>query len=165
MTSLEEEAIVNLPLTGEGETVAIADSGIDTGDPDNIHEDFQGRIIGIKSWPVSLSLANMADNVGDDDGAADLDSGHGTHVAGSVLGNGSRSRKFGSKAILGLANRAGVFFQALEQEMKWKIPHHRDKYGIYYLAGIPDDLIVLFQQAYDAGAKIHTNPSCPIGHP
>jgi len=43
---------LNLPLTGEGEIIGIADSGLDTGNPKTIHEDFHGRIVGIKSLPI-----------------------------------------------------------------------------------------------------------------
>jgi hypothetical protein len=31
---------LEVPLTGKGEIIGVADTGIDTGDPANIHEDF-----------------------------------------------------------------------------------------------------------------------------
>lgn len=152
-----EGSAPNLPLAGEVEIIAIADSGLDTGEPETIHEDFQGRIEGIRSWPVSASLENMAFNIGADDGPADKTEGHGTHVAGSALGDGSMSKKYGKEPARGFAHKARLFFQAVEQEMKWKFETYRMLYGTFSLAGIPDDLNMLFQEAYDSGARIHTN--------
>lgn len=115
-------------LNGEGQTVAVADTGLDTGvDDESLHDDFKGRIVTIH------------DRVGD--GSADMNSGHGTHVAGSVLGSGSRS----NGKYKGMAFAAHLVFQALE---------HKITQG---LAGIPADLKELFQEAYDDGARIHTN--------
>lgn len=138
-------------LDGEGEIVAVADTGLDTGKNDNtMHEDFKGRIDSIHSWPISKGYDNYVNNPGADDGAADKDLGHGTHVAGSVLGNGAQS----DDDIRGMAYEAQLVFQAIEQWIDWKNPAWTDEYG---LAGIPDDLNELFQQAYDDGARIHTN--------
>jgi subtilisin family serine protease len=75
------------------------------------------------------------------DVANDVRSGHGTHVAGSVLGNGAAS----NGAIRGMAPAARLVFQAIE----------RNNTGA--LAGIPADYNTLFQQAYNNGARIHTN--------
>ncbi|MBA7617683.1 hypothetical protein ES703_24999 [subsurface metagenome] len=114
-------------LDGKGQIVAVADTGLDTGvDDASMHDDFQGRIV------------NIYDRAGD--GADDPRSGHGTHVAGSVLGNGSQS----NENIRGMAPAARLVFQALEN-------------AVGSLAGIPADYNVLFQQAYDDGARIHTN--------
>src|SRR5262249_45716664 len=41
-----------LGLDGEGEVIAICDTGIDTGDPTTINRDFAGRIAAIKSYPI-----------------------------------------------------------------------------------------------------------------
>ncbi len=92
--------------------------------------------------------ASMPRNPGADDGAADLDSGHGTHVAGSALGSGAVDAAFS-----GVAPQASVVFQAIEQFLDVT---GTDRDG-YYLLGIPDDLNSLFQQAYDESARIHTN--------
>ena len=114
-------------LTGSGQIVAVADTGLDTGVNDtSMHDDIEGRILAL----IDLS----------DDGAADIFSGHGTHVAGSVLGNGTRS----GGQFKGTAPDAQLVFQALE-----------DADGS--LDGIPFNLTTLFQQAYDQGARIHTN--------
>ncbi|MDO8724483.1 MAG: S8 family serine peptidase [Candidatus Methanoperedens sp.] len=114
-------------LNGSGQIVAVADTGLDTGVNDtSMHDDIEGRIV---------ALIDRSGN-----GAADLYSGHGTHVAGSVLGNGIKS----GGQFKGMAPDAQLVFQAVEST--------EDS-----LSGIPEDLKVLFQQAYDRGARIHTN--------
>ncbi len=157
MAGLPLDAALNMPLDGTGEMIAVADTGLDTGDPETIHEDFKGRVTGIISWPISQSFSDRINNPGADDGPADLGSGHGTHVTGSVIGNGSKSQNLGPMAVRGLAPKAHLFFQAIEQRMAWKIDFYRRKYGLYVLSGLPDDLTQIFLQAYDAGARIHTN--------
>ena len=126
-------------LQGNNQIIGIADTGLDTGVNDaTMHDDIEGRIISITSWPVQPVGA-----VPIDDGAADLDSGHGTHVAGSVLGDGTIS----GGNYSGVAPQASVVFQAVGQ-------FNNGRYG---LAGIPLDLNDLFQEVYDSGARIHTN--------
>jgi len=118
----------NHGLDGEGQIVSVADSGLDTGVNDaTMHDDFEGRIV------------NIYDRVGD--GANDVNSGHGTHVAGSVLSNGARS----NGTIRGMAHAARLVFQAIERNSNGS------------LDGIPADYNQLFQQAYNDGARIHSN--------
>lgn len=146
-----------LKLSGDGEIVAVCDTGLDTGDPRTIHPDFAGRIIAIKSYPITPDWKSFVKNPGADDGPADLDSGHGTHVAGSVLGNGCASA--GSPAVIrGHAYNAKLVFQAVEQEMQWKpnAPAHLRE-DRYTLAGVPTNLEALFQYAYGLGARVHSN--------
>jgi serine protease AprX len=117
----QDEVAGNLPQTGEGQIVAVADTGLDED-----HPDFQGRIVGI----VALGRpGNYSDT-----------HGHGTHVAGSVLGDGSASEG----RIRGTAPRAQLFFQSL-----------LDANG--GLGGLPVDLGDLFDEAYQEGARIHNN--------
>ncbi len=112
---------VGIGLTGKGEIVGIADTGLD-----DQHSDFQGRVIGI----VALGRPNDSSDP----------HGHGTHVAGSVLGDGAAS----GGAIRGAAPEAQLFFQSL-----------LDASG--GLGGLPFDLADLFEEAYQAGARIHNN--------
>jgi subtilisin family serine protease len=148
-----------LGLSGKGEVIAVCDTGIDTADTQTIHKDFAGRIKATISYPITRDFASYVNNPGGDDGAADLDSGHGTHVAGSVLGNGSASLDLPGHTtpIRGLAYKAKLVFQAIEQEMKWKNPAYYQKYGRYLLSGIPLDLTRLFSDAYRQKARIHSN--------
>lgn len=108
-------------LTGQGQIVAVADTGLDSQ-----HPDFAGRVVGL----VALGRPNDATDP----------HGHGTHVAGSVLGDGSAS---GGK-IRGSAPGAQLFFQSL-----------LDANG--ELGGLPLDLGDLFDEAYQAGARIHND--------
>ncbi len=139
-------------LRGNGQFIGIADSGLDSGTNDaTMHADVRGpRIVNIFSWPVQAGLGAL--NSTADDGASDLDSGHGTHVTGSVLGDGSIS----GGTFSGVAPEASLVFQAIEQFTDWPAFPGAPSDG-YYLTGIPADLNGLFQQAYDVGARIHTN--------
>lgn len=148
-----------LELAGEGEIIGVCDTGIDTGDPAAIHADFTGRIVSVKSYPITADFSQYITNPGGDDGPADLDSGHGTHVSGSVFGSGAASVGLSgvNGAIAGLASKAKLVFQAVEQEMKWKNPKDFQNYGRYLLAGLPLNLTTLFADAYAKKARIHSN--------
>lgn len=108
-------------LTGQGQIVGVADTGLD-----DSHPDFQGRVVGV----VALGRPNDSSDP----------HGHGTHVAGSVLGDGTAS----GGRIRGAAPAAQLFFQSL-----------LDARG--GLGGLPFDLADLFEEAYQAGARIHNN--------
>ncbi|WP_328663147.1 S8 family serine peptidase [Nocardia salmonicida] len=145
-------------LDGDGETIAVCDTGFDTGTTSPVHPDFAGRVKAVMSFPITSEYAQYINNAGADDGASDLDSGHGTHVTGSVLGDGAASTAVaGQAAIRGLATKAKLVFQAVEQALDWKNHAFVAKYGRYLLAGIPVDLADLFTPAYNKGARIHTN--------
>jgi subtilisin family serine protease len=166
MGATEVQDSSQLKLSGRGEIVGVADSGLDTGVPSSIHPDFAGRITALLSWPVSSEWSTLVTNVGEDDGAADARSGHGTHVAGSVLGSGAVWKTLGQEgsAVRGLAHEANLVFQAIEQRLKWTEAYRQSYFRQYRryppehgLAGLPADLRAVFQQAYNAGARIHTN--------
>jgi serine protease AprX len=154
-------------LKGTGQIVAIADSGLDSGDPLAMHADIQGRVAGLVSWPTAATWAPLVHEPGSDDGPVDENSGHGTHVTGSVLGAGAAAVQAGAaSAPMGTAPEAKVFFQAIEQRVSWKTAEEFGPDGPPFepwppapvgLRGIPADLNTLFQQAYLAGARIHTN--------
>jgi len=131
-------------LYGEGQTVAVCDTGLDQGsaDPAYLHDDFEDGAGGSR-------VSRIFDRVGD--GADDVNSGHGTHVAGSILGNGhksgsdSSSDNFPSTCFAGMAPRASLVFQAVEDNITKS------------LSGIPSDLKLLFSEARGAGASLHSN--------
>jgi serine protease AprX len=109
-------------LSGAGQTVAVADTGLDNGKNDTtMHESFRGKISALYAWGRT---GNSSDP-----------NGHGTHVAGSVLGNAS---------FKGMAPSSNLVFQSI-----------MDSQG--GLGGLPTDLKTLFSQAWSAGARIHTN--------
>ena len=152
-------------LTGKGEMIAIADTGLDLDIVNNstLHPDFQGRVKAIKSYPIRLSESNRVHNPNDDDGASDKYSGHGTHVAGSALGNGKAAQRYGLPPIQGMAPEAELIFQAVEQSPQWRITEmfsfiNRGRIPpASDLLGIPSNLKTLFEFAYTNGARIHSN--------
>jgi serine protease AprX len=146
-----------LGLSGKGEIVAVCDTGLDSGDASEIHPDFAGRIVAIKSYPITQEFAKDVFNAGEDDGPADLDSGHGTHVAGSAVGSGKASEGVTPRPIRGLAYRARLVFQAVEQEMWWRSSVPAQERERFVLAGLPSDLTELFSYAYRKRARIHSN--------
>ncbi len=159
MGSVKSLGNPGLGLDGSGEVIAICDTGLDTGDPANIHDDFAGRVALIKSYPITSEMDSFLKNPRDDDGGADVDSGHGTHVAGSALGNGFKSVGLNgaSAPIRGLAYKAKLVFQAVEQETRWKRAADLKDFGRFGLWGIPNDLKDLFNDAYKAKARVHSN--------
>ena len=115
-------------LDGSGQIVAVGDSGLDTGvDDATMLADFQGRIVSL------IGLGRPGD-------PSDFN-GHGTHVAGSVLGDGANS----NGRIRGTAPAAELVFQSIMSANG-------------SLGGIPADLANgYFDVARDLGARIHTN--------
>ena len=109
--------------------------------------------------PITSDLAQYVNNPGGDDGPADVESGHGTHVSGSVMGSGSASSGLAglTSPVRGLAYKAKLVFQAVQQQMDWKSPANATRYGRYLLAGIPLDLGDLFSYAYKKRARVHSN--------
>ncbi|MFT6270212.1 MAG: subtilisin-like proprotein convertase family protein [Alphaproteobacteria bacterium] len=159
MNSSISTEISSLNLDGSGEVVAVCDTGLDSGEANNIHADFAGRVDALLSYPVDDYYSQFINNPASDDGGLDGQSGHGTHVAGSVLGDGSESLSVPgiAKPIRGLAYKAHLVFQAIEQHMDWKNPSFHEQYGSYLLSGIPSDIRLLFANAYERNARVHTN--------
>jgi len=141
---------------GRGEVIAVCDTGLDSGQADSLHPDFAGRVAAMRSYPVHPDFGPYVRNPGADDGPADRDSGHGTHVAGSALGSGKASDGLDAP-VRGMAPRARLVLQAVEQELQWKDAALEQSYGRFLLAGIPDDLADLFSWARARGARIHSN--------
>jgi subtilisin family serine protease len=121
-------AWTTLDLTGTGQIVAVADTGLDVGAAGNI-TDFAGRIVATQSFGRPAT------------GAWDDPQGHGTHVAGSAVGAGSLS----GGQFRGTAPGAGLVVQSLYTDATSS--------RIY----VPDDLTELLSPAYAAGARIHNN--------
>lgn len=118
----------SLDLTGTGQIVAVADTGLDVGAAGTI-TDFAGRIVAAQSFGRPGT------------GAWDDPQGHGTHVAGSAVGGGVLS----GGQFRGMAPGAGLVVQSLYTSALSS--------RIY----VPDDLTELLAPAYAAGARIHNN--------
>ena len=145
-----------LAVDGAGEIIAICDSGLDSGDTDQIHLDFGGRVVGIKSFPIDLGTADAA-NTGDDDGGADRGAGHGTHVAGSAVGSGAVAAQLSLPVPAGAAPGAKLYFQAVEQTVKFRAGSSHGAGSSLQYAGIPVRLTSLLRDAYRKGARVHSN--------
>lgn len=114
-------------FTGRGQVVSMADTGLDTGDVATIHQDFKGAVV--SGYPFGLWSKTWDDPMG-----------HGTHVAGSVLGRGTAS-----KGLL----KGGAYEAKMVAEGMWS-PMLKN-------LSVPSKLGDLFTKAYADGARIHTN--------
>lgn len=108
--------------TGAGETVAVADTGVD-----DKHPDIATRISGRSAW------GRKATNDTSDP------HGHGTHVIGTILGDGTASQG----AVKGIAVSAKAYVQSL-------LENNGELLSGFNLASLLDE-------AYTAGARIHNN--------
>ena len=141
----------NSGYNGSTQIVAVADTGLGGGTAATAHRDIpSSRIAAIYNWPGATDSCFKTIY---DDGAIDVDSGHGTHTSGSVLSGGD-SNGIGK----GVAPAARLVFQSVENYVVMsslcKLYGYTDG---YYLTGLPTDLKTLFQQAYSAGARVHSN--------
>lgn len=122
-------------LDGTGQIVAIDDTGLDTGNLATVHEDFKGRI--------KAHFGYGRPSIGADPGQtktwADTN-GHGTHVSGSVLGNGIRS----GGAIKGMAYNATLVFQSILDNSNG-------------LGGLDAGINQIYLDSYNQGARIQSN--------
>ncbi len=133
---------------GSGQILAISDTGLGTGSG-TPHPDIpSGRITAIYDW-ATVDSPGCYDAF--PDGAQDVDSGHGTHTSLSAISDGD-----GSGRGKGTAPGANLVFQAIEDYIETEVFCASSPDG-YYLTGLPADLHDLFQQAYDDGARIHSN--------
>ena len=106
-----------LPWDGTGQIVVVADTGVD-----EEHPDLKSRLIQVIE---RVTVEGTGDPIG-----------HGTHVCGSICGDGTAS---GGK-VLGMAPGAKLIVQSLTNGVDRAF------------TGIPLNLGDLFQQAYDLGA-------------
>jgi len=114
-------------FTGRGQIVSMADTGLDSGNISTIHRDFAGGVL--SGYPFGLWSKTWDDPMG-----------HGTHVAGSVLGRGTSS-----KGLL----KGGAYEAQMVAEGMWS--------PMLNNLSVPSKLGDLFTKAYADGARIHTN--------
>lgn len=99
----------NSGLDGTGEVAAISDSGLDAD-----HGDFTGRV---------LTIYN---NFGPDNSGADMNTGHGTHVAGIMLGDGS-----GDSTYQGMAPATTFHFYQMEHDQSGQLARWGSLYDMF----------------------------------
>ncbi|KAI3011068.1 hypothetical protein CBS147346_1269 [Aspergillus niger] len=80
---------------GQGQTITVADTGFDTGDLADVHHAFSGRVIGL----VAIGREWQTNDT----------SGHGTHVCGTLLGDGTCNEE----SIKGTAPKSTLVVQSL----------------------------------------------------
>ncbi|GGR84668.1 hypothetical protein Snoj_42820 [Streptomyces nojiriensis] len=121
---------------GEGQIVCVADTGLDRGSTTNVHPAFTGRVKRL----VALGRTSPP--------RTDDPDGHGTHVAGSVLGDGTSVLM--DEPVTGTAPEARLVLQSvLDEDGR--------------LGGIPRHLRDLFEPPFlEDGARIHTNSWGPV---
>ncbi|GAA2514626.1 S8 family serine peptidase [Pilimelia columellifera] len=149
-TTMKGQPAADRGYDGSSQIAAVADTGFGTGVAATAHPGVPGsRITAIRDWPTA-DIANC--RVADPDGPRDVDSGHGTHTATSVVGGGDATGV--GKAA---AYQARLVFQAVQD---WVKPigscGNAFKEG-YHLGGLPTDIRTLFAQAYADGARVHSN--------
>ena len=119
----------SLGLTGRGQVIATADSGLDTGDIETLHHDFTNRVVALE-------------NTG---GCTTADySGHGTHTAGTIGGSGVMS----DGQYRGVAYESQLYVQACGSNIVGSLDIHFvniSSYSEVFTAGIP------------SGAYIHSD--------
>lgn len=128
-----EAKVYNTIYRGENQIICVADTGFDKGSTSDVHDAFTGRVRQL------FAHGRPTENLTDDP------DGHGTHVCGSVLGSGQHSSQ---GLIEGTAPAATLIMQSTFAGFDDK---NRTQLGI------PPDHGVLFAQAYEAGARVHTN--------
>ncbi|WP_051688097.1 S8 family serine peptidase [Desulfofalx alkaliphila] len=108
-----------LGLTGQGQIIGVADTGLDTGDIESLHLDLNDRVIGVRDY----SGEGWEDPFG-----------HGTHIATSIVGSGEKS----GGRLKGIAYDAKLYFQATYDQASnsLKLPPIYELLADAYKAGV-----------------------------
>lgn len=121
--------------TGRGQIGAMADTGLDSGNISSIFQDFHGAVKSGKAY--GLFATSWDDPMG-----------HGTHVAGSILGRGTAS---------GGQLRGGAYDAQLVAQGMWS--------PMLDNLSIPSKMDEMFIEAHKDGARVHSNSWGSIKNP
>lgn len=113
-------------LTGRGQIIGVADTGLDTGDLRTLLRDLSNVVQGFVFGMFSNSWADPV--------------GHGTHVVGSIVGTGENS----GGLLKGGAFESKLVFESMFSPLVGGL-------------SVPSDVRELFDQAFNQGARIHSN--------
>ena len=118
---------------GSNQIVAVADTGFDRGscEADRIHPAFKDKVKGL--FAVGRPQSGLTNDP----------HGHGTHVCGSIVGDGISSDMKAGGRVQGTAPNASLIVQSL----------------LTSDGGLetPEDLLPLLSRAYEEGARVHCN--------
>ncbi len=142
-------------IQGQGQVVAIGDSGLaeGLGATDVDHDNFNGGGYDVGSGDKVLDYYVP----GDADGALGDEAGasyHGSHVAGTVLGDGAPYGAYTTASYDGHAYMAQVIFQDMGREDDPATPVVNEVEFIYSPTDSYNDMFFITEEA---GAKFHTN--------
>lgn len=124
-TIIGSDHLASTGYTGKGQVVGVADSGLDTGRVETLHPDFQGQVQQLYWHPDEKDARDAI--------------GHGTHVAGSILGTGKAS----NGKYKGMAPEAKLVFHATGVEEDGYLKHVD-----------PEQFLA---ESYARGARIHSD--------
>lgn len=124
---LQFPAAWNRGFTGAQQVAAMSDTGLDTGNKDSIAPDFQGAVI--SGYPIGLFSKSWEDPMG-----------HGTHVAGSIIGRSPQS---------GGILKGGAFDASFVAESLWS--------PMLDNLSVPSKMGEMIDKAYKDGARVHSN--------
>ena len=121
------EAAWSRGYRGQGQIAAVGDTGLDSGDPATLHADFKNTFL--KGYLTGLGTETWGDSMG-----------HGTHVCGSVVGEGTLSEG----AFKGGANGGKLVINGL-----WS--------ALLDNLAPSTDMNSLLDPSYQDGARVHSN--------
>ncbi len=129
----DEIVLGGTEFKGSNQVVAVADTGFDRGslEADRIHPAFKNKVKGL--FAVGRHQSGLTNDP----------HGHGTHVCGSIVGDGVSRDKRASGRVQGTAPNATLIVQSLLTKDG----------GL----DTPDDLLPLLAAAYEEGARVHCN--------
>jgi hypothetical protein len=149
-------------LDGAGEIVHVVDSGLDNGAGFPLHPDIAGRVVGLFNSNDPLPPAPPAPLPAPVLPTADFEQ-HGTHVTGSIAGNGAQAGAFpppppappaNPTTPRGVAPNAQIFFTSVNAGLP---PDTRPNRNPLQSVLNFNNFIQWFQAAHDAGARVHNN--------
>ncbi|MGE5704506.1 MAG: S8 family serine peptidase [Clostridia bacterium] len=120
---ISSDKLTSSGYTGKNQLVGVSDSGLDSGNLKTLHRDFTGRIKKL----IGIGRTNDPSDW----------NGHGTHVAGSIVGTGAES----NGKIRGMAPDAQLIFHSMDDEN----------------GNMQGNLYEIWSESYKLGARIQSS--------